>query len=169
MCRMCIFYVKSLREREYRKVYIIIAQNAQGVGGGCGYASPNLRCDSENISQKTGGNCDMTNGQKKGRNGETELCSILNQKGFSVRTGRALNFGTEPDLIGLPQVHIECKRHERVRLYEWMAQATEDSKKFSDGAPCVFFRKNRQEWLVCMKLTDWVELYKASRYPPYSD
>lgn len=74
--------------------------------------------------------------------------------------GEPLNYGKEPDLSGLHGVHIECKRCEQLRLYEWMAQAERDSKKFQDGKPAIFFRKSRSSWMVCMKLSDWLELYR---------
>lgn len=75
--------------------------------------------------------------------------------------GEPLNYGKEPDLTGLCGVHIECKRCEQLRLYEWLSQAEMDSKKFQDGRPAVFFRKSRSPWCVVMKLEDWMKIYKA--------
>lgn len=101
----------------------------------------------------------------KGRRGERELRDLLRSKGFdSVKCGSSLAFGSEPDLMGLPHIHIECKRSEQLRLAEWMAQATADSEKFGDGVPTVFHRRNRAEWMVTMKLGDWVEIYRRA-YP----
>lgn len=53
-----------------------------------------------------------------------------------------MSFGDVPDLVGLPGIHIEVKRAEQVRLSEWMAQATRDSKRFRDGMPAVFHRRS---------------------------
>ena len=98
--------------------------------------------------------------QRKGRNGEKELSEILNSCGLKTRPGTALNFGSEPDIVGIHQIHAEVKRTEKTHLNAWMAQATEDAEKFGDGAPTIFHRMSRQPWLVTMKLKDWVRLYK---------
>ena len=100
--------------------------------------------------------------QVKGRNAERELSRLLNAYGFNVRVGQALNFGTEPDLIGLPGIHIESKRCEQLRLSEWMNQAVNDSERFKDGLPAVFHRKNREGWVVSMQLSDWIKIYKKA-------
>ena len=60
--------------------------------------------------------------QAKGRRAELELAHILQGYGYDVRPGEPLNYGREPDLSGLPGVHIECKRAEALRLSDWMAQ-----------------------------------------------
>lgn len=100
--------------------------------------------------------------QKKGRNGEIELAHILQQYGFDVQPAEAQNYGTLPDLIGLPMIHIEAKRCETLRLSEWMRQASHDAEKFHDGMPAIFHRKNRQDWLCTMRLSDWVQIYKRA-------
>ncbi len=97
--------------------------------------------------------------QRKGRGGELELARILQEHGHDVRPGQAVSFGAVPDLEGLPGVHIECKRVERLNVPEAMGQAVRDSEKFKDGMPTLFHRRNRQPWLVTMRLGDWLELY----------
>lgn len=99
--------------------------------------------------------------QRKGRNGERELCKVLENYGYNVRLGEPLNYGKEPDLSGLLGVHIECKRVEKLRLSEWMSRAEKDSQRFQDGAPTIFFRRSREPWMVCMKLTDWLIIYES--------
>ena len=100
--------------------------------------------------------------QVKGRRAEKELSKILRGYGYDVEVGRPLSFGKEPDLIGLDGVHIECKRAEALRLSEWMAQAERDAQRFQDGAPAVFFRRSRSPWMVCMKLSDWLTIFRAA-------
>ena len=107
--------------------------------------------------------------QRKGRFGELELSRILRGHGYNVEPGRALSYGEVPDLSGLPGVHIECKRAETLRLSEWMAQAERDAQRFKDGAPAVFFRRSREPWMVCMKLPDWLTLYRSYQLPPDSN
>lgn len=101
--------------------------------------------------------------QRKGRAAELELCRLLQGYGYSVEPGRALNYGEEPDLVGLDGVHIECKRRETTEIWKWMDQAEADSQRFQDGAATVFFRRSRSPWMVCMKLTDWLDIYSKSR------
>ena len=84
--------------------------------------------------------------QRKGRAAELELSRVLQGYGYNVEPGRALGYGTEPDLVGLPGVHVECKRTEQLRLSEWLAQAERDAQRFGDGAPAVFFRRWSCGW-----------------------
>ena len=60
--------------------------------------------------------------QRKGRGGELELCRILNAAGLPVSPGEPVSFGGTPDIAGLPGVHIECKRVERLNLRAAMEQ-----------------------------------------------
>ena len=101
--------------------------------------------------------------QAKGANGERELAAILRGCGYDIQRGGSLSFGKEPDLSGLPGVHIECKRAETLRLSEWMAQAERDAQRFQDGAPTIFFRRSREPWMVCMKLEDWLSVYQRQK------
>jgi Holliday junction resolvase len=101
------------------------------------------------------------NSRAKGAAGERELARKLNEYGFDTRRTVQYNGKAEEgqaDLVGLEGIHIECKRVERLNLYDAMAQAIHDAK---DGElPSVFHRKNHSEWLVTMRLQDWMELYK---------
>ena len=45
-------------------------------------------------------------------------------------------------------------------LAPYVAQAERDSERFHDGLPAVFHRRNRQGWLVTMRLPDWLEMYQ---------
>ena len=103
----------------------------------------------------------MVNGKQKGKKGEIELSHKLNEYGFNTRRSVQYNGkaeGGQADLLGLPGIHIEAKRVEKLNLYDAMAQAIHDAK---DGElPTVFHRKNYSEWLVTMRLPDWMELYK---------
>ena len=96
---------------------------------------------------------------KKGAAGERELAGILQQYGYRIEREGTKTFGAVPDLIGLPGVHIEVKRVEKLNVPEAMKQAVRDSVWFRDGAPAVFHRRNREGWLVTMRLEDWVKMY----------
>ena len=103
--------------------------------------------------------------QRKGADGERELAALLHQYGHDVRRGGSLSYGSLPDLYGLPGVHIEVKRVERLNLAEAMKQAERDSERFKDGFPTVFHRRNREGWQVTMKLSDWMRLYTTFYQP----
>ena len=101
--------------------------------------------------------------QRKGRAAEIELARILSGYGYDVQPGRAMSYGATPDISGLPGIHIECKRCEQLRPYDWLEQAQRDAVRFGDGLPAVFFRRNRFPWLVVMKLEDWLALYDRQK------
>lgn len=99
------------------------------------------------------------NSKAKGANGERELASKLREHGYMCRRGQQYcGANGDADVVGLPHVHIECKRTERLQLYEAMTQAQSDAK---DGEfPVVMHRKNNADWVVVMKLDDWMELFR---------
>lgn len=103
--------------------------------------------------------------QRKGAAGERELGKLLEKEGYPVQRG-GMSFGEVPDLYGLPGIHIEVKRVERLNLSEAMEQAVQDARKFGDGAPTVFHRKNREDWMVTMKLENWIWLFRGWRNCP---
>lgn len=100
--------------------------------------------------------------QRKGAVGERELAAILQQHGYDCTRGGSLSFGEVPDLSGLPGIHIEVKRVERLNVDEAMEQSIRDSERMLDGIPTLFHRRNRKPWLVTMRLSDWIQLYKES-------
>ena len=100
---------------------------------------------------------------RKGANGERELATVLREYGYNIERGGSMSFGEVPDLTGLPGVHTECKRVERLNVPEAMKQAQRDSDRFKDGAPTVFHRRSRESWLVTMRLADWMDLYQRQK------
>ena len=97
--------------------------------------------------------------QRKGADGERELAAVLQECGFNTQRGGSETFGTVPDVVGLPGIHIEVKRVERLNVFEAMKQAVRDSEFFRDGLPTLFHRRNREPWLVTMRLSDWMRIY----------
>lgn len=98
------------------------------------------------------------NSKQKGKRGELELARKLREYGYETRRGQQYSGIEGEDVVGLPHIHIECKRTERLNIYEAMKQAIKDAKL--DEKPAVFWRKNREGWLVIMRFDDWVELYR---------
>lgn len=101
--------------------------------------------------------------QRKGRDGELEIVKIFRAHGIDAQPGQAVSFGSTPDITGVPGIHPEIKRVERLNVPEAMAQAIRDSEKFHDGAPTLFHRRNRSPWLVTMRMEDWVLMYKQAQ------
>ncbi len=101
--------------------------------------------------------------QRKGAEGERELAAWLREHGYDISRGGSMSFGEIPDPVGLPGIHIEVKRVERLDLHGAISQAVRDAERFRDGAPAVFHRKNRSPWLVTMRLDDWFSLYNGGR------
>lgn len=99
------------------------------------------------------------NSKQKGKKGELELVRKLKEYGYNCRRTNQYcgNTGQADDVIGLDYIHIECKRVEKLNIDEAIEQAKRDSKE--DKFPTVFHRKNRKDWLVTMKLDDWIKLY----------
>lgn len=98
--------------------------------------------------------------QRKGATGERELCGILREYGYDTQRGGSLTYGTVPDIVGLPNIHIECKRAERLDLLAAIQQSERDSARFNDGLPIVAHRKNRSKWIVSMSLETFMKLYQ---------
>lgn len=100
--------------------------------------------------------------QRKGKRGEEELAAILQEYGYPARRGAPLNYGTEPDISGLPGVHIEVKRTERLNLSAALEQSKKDALRFQDGLPVVIHRANRQKWRVTMDLETFISIYRKA-------
>lgn len=102
------------------------------------------------------------NSRKKGASGERELARILRDYGYDARRGQQYSGANgDADVAGLPGVHIECKRVERLNLSEAMNQNIRDARP--GEIPAVFHRKNCEPWKVTMILNDWLKLYGNQR------
>lgn len=94
----------------------------------------------------------------KGKVGERELAGYLREYGYDCRRGVQYSGRTgAADVVGLPGIHIECKRVERLNIEDAMAQSRRDARV--DEIPVVMHRKNNCKWLVTMDLEQWINLY----------
>lgn len=101
------------------------------------------------------------NSRRKGAKGELELSKYL-MKLFpttEARRGQQFSGGTDsPDVVtSIPNIHIECKRVESLNLGKSYEQAVRDA---GDKIPTVIHRKNRQPWMITLKLDDLEKLSK---------
>ena len=100
--------------------------------------------------------------RRRGANAEREIANIFRDKyGMDVRRGYV--FQHESDIVGIDGIHPEVKRVEKLNVHKAMTQAIEETAKRKDGLPTVFHRRDRTEWLVTMRLDDWMQLYEAWR------
>lgn len=100
----------------------------------------------------------MTNAREKGKRGERELAKILKGYGYDCRRGQQYcGASGDADVIGLPGIHIECKRVESLNIDKAMEQSISDAK---EGIPVVMHRKNDKPWKVTLLLDDFMKLYK---------
>ena len=99
------------------------------------------------------------NSKRKGKTGELELCRALRGHGYECkRSVQYSGANGDADVVGLPGIHIECKRVERLNLEDAMAQSRRDARE--GEIPVVMHRKTRSPWMVTMTLEDWVEIYR---------
>lgn len=70
------------------------------------------------------------NSRSKGATGEREVASILRGYGYKkARRGQQYcGSNGDADVVGLPGIHIEVKRRERLNIYDAIDQAKRDRK-----------------------------------------
>lgn len=99
------------------------------------------------------------NSRQKGAAGERELAKVLRIHGYDARRGQQYcGANGDADVIGLPGLHVECKRVERLDLYGAMEQAKADARP--DEFPVVMHRRNNAAWLATIALDDFMEIYR---------
>ena len=99
--------------------------------------------------------------REKGKRGERELAKKLREYGYTdaKRSVQYCGANGDADIIdALEGIHIECKRTERLSLYDALSQAKADAKE--GELPAVFHRKNNSPWVAIMDIDDWIKLYR---------
>lgn len=98
------------------------------------------------------------NSREKGKRGEIELAHELERFGYPARRGRQFcGLNGEPDVVGVPGLHIECKRVERLDLEAAMHQSERDARP--NELPVVIHRRNRENWKVTLRLDEFMRLW----------
>lgn len=99
------------------------------------------------------------NSKAKGSAGEREFAAVLAAHGFPAHRNNQMFTGGvgKPDVSaeGLDGYHFEVKRVERLNVPEAMQQAMHDA---AGRVPVVAHRRNREPWLVTMKLEDFLKM-----------
>jgi Holliday junction resolvase len=100
------------------------------------------------------------NSRQKGKRGELELSHLLQAYGYKTRRGQQYSGSNgDADVVGIPGLHIECKRVEALNLYSAMEQSEKDHRP--GEVPVVMHRKNGKPWLVTMTLEDFIQVWRA--------
>lgn len=96
--------------------------------------------------------------REKGKRGEREVAKILRDHGYdSARRGVQYSGGPDsPDVVGVDGFHIEVKRTEQCRPYDYLKQSKSDASE--DEVPIVVHRQNDKPWIVIMDFEDFLNL-----------
>lgn len=97
----------------------------------------------------------------KGARGEREFAAKLRELGISdaYRSRQYCGSATSADVLGVPKIHAEVKRCEKLSIYSAYEQAVRDAVGTKD-IPAVFHRRNGKPWLVVMCIEDWARFYE---------
>ncbi len=100
------------------------------------------------------------NSNRKGKVGEAEFANLCKQNGYSDarRSQQYAGINNDADVVGLPGIHIEVKRVEKLNLSLAMEKTIRDCA--DEDIPIVAHRKNREPWLITMTAEDWFKLYE---------
>lgn len=102
----------------------------------------------------------MTNSRAKGARGERELAKELGRilGTDDIRRGQQFSGVEGKDVLGVPDLHIECKRVQKLNLLRAMEQAIGDAAE--DECPIVCHRVDRGEWMLTVRLNDLEDLWQ---------
>lgn len=98
------------------------------------------------------------NSKTKGKVGEREFASLCREHGYDARRGVQYSGGEDsPDVVGLPGLHVEVKRVQRLNLVDACVQAEGDcgSKPW-----IVAHRRNHSPWLITMRAELFFQMFK---------
>ena len=99
------------------------------------------------------------NSRDKGKRGELEAAHLLKEYGYETRRGQQFSGANgDADVVGLPHIHLEIKRVEKLNIDNALSQSIRDAR--DEEVPIVMHRKNRTEWKITMRFEDWMEMYK---------
>ena len=100
------------------------------------------------------------NSRTKGKRGELEAAHLLQNHGYDTRRGQQFaGINGDADVVGLPGIHLEVKRVEKLNIENAVEQSVRDARE--GEKPAVLHRKNRRKWLITMPFEEWIELYQA--------
>lgn len=100
------------------------------------------------------------NSRSKGKRGELEIAHLFQNHGFGARRGQQFSgLQGDADVVGVPYLHLEVKRTEKLNLDKAMEQSQRDARE--GEIPTVVHRKDRQEWRITLTLEDFMPIFMA--------
>ena len=108
----------------------------------------------------------MVNSCEKGKRGEREWAKFCRACGFTgCRRGQQHSGIEGEDVVGIPGIHQEVKREQKLNIDEAMAQSIRDAN--GDDIPVVFHRKNLERskegkaqfyrgWKATLRVEDFI-------------
>lgn len=102
------------------------------------------------------------NSKQKGKRGELYVVNKFKEYGYDCnRTAQFKgNTGRADDVEGIDYIHVEVKFVESLNISKAMEQAVGDCLASSRQAfPAVFHKKSREDLLVTMRFSDWIQMY----------
>ncbi|MFC1453161.1 hypothetical protein ACFLSJ_07470 [Verrucomicrobiota bacterium] len=102
------------------------------------------------------------NSRTKGKGGEVEAAHYLTELfKLPVRRGQQYRGGPDsPDVAGLPGLHIEVKRVEKLNLDTALEQAAREAG--TNEVPLVLHRRNRKRWKFTFYADDLLRFLDAT-------
>lgn len=102
------------------------------------------------------------NSREKGKRGELELAHELKRFGYETRRGQQFSgLEGDADVVGIPGLHIECKRVEKLNIEKALEQSERDARV--GEVPVVMHRRNREGWKVTLSLREFMRLWKEAK------
>lgn len=101
--------------------------------------------------------------RRKGKLGELEVADLLRENGFkdARRSQQYAGINGDSDVVGLPGIHIESKRTERLGLWQAVDQAKAEAR--GSDIPTVWHRSSRRPWIVILAAKDFLQILKGKR------
>jgi hypothetical protein len=98
--------------------------------------------------------------RRKGADAEREVAGILREHGFpdAQRTADGRAQAARGDIAGIPGVHFEVKRHERLNVPAALAQVRADADP--GELPVLVHRPSRAGWMATLPLADLLALLR---------
>lgn len=103
------------------------------------------------------------NSSQKGKRGERAWRDELIANNYNARRGQQFSGSSEsPDVLcpDLPEFHFEVKTVERLNINDAIAQSVGDA---GEKIAVVAHKRNRGEWLVTMRASDWFKMLATQR------
>ena len=115
------------------------------------------------------------NSRQKGAAGEREIAKLLQAYGYDTRRNQQYSGANgDADIVGLPGIHCEIKRVEKLNIDKALQQSIRDNyadelRQGIDLIPVVMHRSNDDRkkdstkgvWKVTLTLKDFMKLYQV--------